>query len=211
LNAVLCLSGRVHPIVITLGTMSLYRGLTLGLIGGRDIYDVPAAFAASARAAPLGVPVVVWVALAAVSLVWFLLGWTVPGRQVLALGGNPAAAERTGIHRGRVWLAVFTLQGLLAGVAGLLALGLVGSMQSTDFGEKTLEAIGVAVVGGVAITGGRGSVWGVAAATLLFQVLDKGWVLLRISAYWQRTIVGSLLLLAILGDRLWRHGSNADE
>jgi ABC-type sugar transport system ATPase subunit/ribose/xylose/arabinose/galactoside ABC-type transport system permease subunit len=210
LNAALCLVGRVHPIIITLGTLSLYRGLTLGLIGGRDIYDVPSAFAAPIRAAPFGIPAVVWVALGALALAWFLLGWTVPGRRVLALGGNPAAAERTGIHRGRVWLAVFTVQGFLAGVAGLLALGLVGSMQSTDFAEKTLEAIGVAIVGGVAITGGRGSVWGVAAAALLFQVLEKGWVLLRISAYWQRTIVGSLLLLAILGDRLWRHGEDQD-
>jgi ABC-type sugar transport system ATPase subunit/ribose/xylose/arabinose/galactoside ABC-type transport system permease subunit len=204
LNALLSLLGRVHPIVITLGTLSLYRGLTLLLIGGRDILDVPKSFSAPLRAMPLGVPAAVWLAVGALALFWFVLGWTVPGRQMVAFGSNPVAAERTGIHRTRVWLAVFALQGFLAGVAGLLALGLVGSMQSTDFSEKTLEAIGVAVVGGIAITGGRGIVWGIGAAALLFQVLEKGWVLMRISSYWQRTIVGGLLLLAILTDRLWR-------
>jgi ribose/xylose/arabinose/galactoside ABC-type transport system permease subunit len=93
----------------------------------------------------------------------------------------------------------------------LTALALAGHLQSTDFEEKTLEAIGVAVVGGIAITGGRGSVWGIWGAALVFRVLEKGWVLLHISSYWQRTIVGSLLLLAILSDRLWRHTGGQEE
>jgi ABC-type sugar transport system ATPase subunit/ribose/xylose/arabinose/galactoside ABC-type transport system permease subunit len=211
-NAALTLLGRVHPIVVTLGTMSVYRGLTLRLIGSRQIYDVPASFYSPIHWAPLGIPAPVWLALLVVTAAWFVLGWTVPGRQVLALGSNLRAAERCGIHRGRVWLAVFTLGGLLAGVAGLLALGLAGGhLQSTDFEEKTLEAIGVAVVGGIAITGGRGSVWGICAAALLFRILEKGWVLLHISGYWQRTIVGSLLLLAILADQLWRQRGPREE
>jgi ABC-type sugar transport system ATPase subunit/ribose/xylose/arabinose/galactoside ABC-type transport system permease subunit len=211
LNAALSIVSGVHPIVITLGTMSLYRGLTLLLIGGQDILDVPRSFLAPLRATPFGVPAAVWIATAALSLSWLAIGWTVPGRQLMAFGSNPTAAERTGIHRTRVWLTVFALEGFLAGGAGLLALGLVGSMQSTDYSEKTLEAIGVAVVGGIAITGGRGIVWGVGAAALLFQVLEKGWVLMRISSYWQRTIVGGLLLLAILGDRLWRRRGGEQE
>ncbi len=211
LNAALSLWGRVHPIVVTLGTMSLYRGVTLLLIGGRAIHEVPAPFRAPMQATPLGIPAVVWLAFAVVALAWLVLGWTVSGRQILALGSNPKAAQRTGIHRARIWLAVFTLEGLLAGLAGLLALGLAGHLQATDFEEKTLEAIGVAVVGGIAITGGRGSVWGIWGAALLFRVLEKGWVLLHISGYWQRTLVGGLLLLAILGDRLWRRVRGQEE
>ena len=211
LNAGLALVGRVHPIVITLGTMSLYRGLTLVLIGSRAIHEVPAAFRLPLQAAPLGVPSAVWLALAALLSAWWLLGWTVPGRAVLALGSNPAMARRVGIHRGIVWPAVFGLQGFLAAVAAIVALGRAGHLQGTDFEETTLEAIGVAVVGGIAITGGRGSVWGVAGAALLFRVLEKGWALLHISAFWQRTLVGMLLLLAILGDRLWRRaGARTD-
>jgi rhamnose transport system ATP-binding protein len=203
-NAAVTLAGRVHPIVVTLGTMSLYRGLVLLLIGSEDIRIVPEAFRASIQAAPLGVPSIVWLALTTATLAWFLLGWTVPGRQAIAFGSNPTAAQRTGIRRSRVWLAVFALEGLLAGVVGLISLGMTGNLQGTDHDEKTLEAIGVAVVGGIAITGGRGSVWGIWAAALLFRVLEKGWVHLHISSYWQRTIVGSMLLVAILADRIWR-------
>jgi rhamnose transport system ATP-binding protein len=204
LNAGLVLAGNVNPIVVTLGTLSVYRGLTLLLIGRRAIHDVPASFRAPVQWTPLGVPAVVWLVLFVLAAAWLVLGWTVPGRQVFALGSNPAAARRAGIHRGRVWLAVFAVQGFLAGLAGLLALGMAGHLQATDFGEMTLDAIGVAVVGGIAITGGRGSVWGVCAAALLFRVLEKGWALLHVSGYWQRTIVGSLLLLAILGDQFAR-------
>jgi ABC-type sugar transport system ATPase subunit/ribose/xylose/arabinose/galactoside ABC-type transport system permease subunit len=211
LNALLTLVGRVHPIVITLGTLSVYRGLAFVLLGGREIYNLPEAFRAPLLAAPLGIPTSAWLAGGLLLTAWFLLGWTVAGRQALALGSNPAAAERGGIHRGRVWLGVFTLQGLLAGVVGMLALGLAGNLQPTDYDEYTLEAISVAVVGGVAITGGRGSVWGIWAAAFLFRVLEKGWVLLHISSYWQRTIVGSLLLLAILGDQLWRRRSRRED
>ncbi|HEV3084908.1 MAG TPA: ATP-binding cassette domain-containing protein [Gemmataceae bacterium] len=204
LNAALTLLGRVHPIVVTLGMMSVYRGLTLLLIGEMYIHDIPDGFRAPFQSAPLGIPAAAWLALFAMMVAWLALGWTVPGRQVFALGSNPTAAQRTGISRTRVWLAVFSLEGLLAGVAGLLALGLMGHLHARDFEETTLEAIGVAVVGGIAITGGRGSVWGICAAALLFRVLEKGWVLLDISRFWQRTIVGSLLLLAILMDRFWR-------
>jgi ABC-type sugar transport system ATPase subunit/ribose/xylose/arabinose/galactoside ABC-type transport system permease subunit len=204
-NAAVTLVGRVHPIVVTLGTMSLYRGLTLLIIGNEDIRVVPSGFRAPIQAVVLGVPAIVWLGLAAAALAWFLLSWTVPGREAVAFGSNPRAAERTGIRRARVWLAVFTLEGLLAGVAGLISLGMTGNLQGTDHDEKTLEAIGVAVVGGVAITGGRGSVWGIWAAALLFRVLEKGWVHLHVSSYWQRSIVGALLVIAILGDRLWRH------
>jgi ABC-type sugar transport system ATPase subunit/ribose/xylose/arabinose/galactoside ABC-type transport system permease subunit len=210
LNAALALAGRVHPIVVTLGTMSVYRGLVLLLIGGQAIHEVPAGFRAPLQADPLGVPALVWLAVLLVAAAWLMLGWTPAGRQVFALGSNPAAARRVGIHRDRLWLTVFALQGFLAGLAGLLALGTAGHLQATDYDEKTLEAIGVAVVGGIAITGGRGSVWGICGAALLFRLLEKGWVLLHISGYWQRTIVGALLLLAILGDRLWRRAGGEE-
>jgi ribose/xylose/arabinose/galactoside ABC-type transport system permease subunit/ABC-type multidrug transport system ATPase subunit len=207
LNAGLSLLGRVHPIVVTLGTLSLYRGLTLVLIGGRAIHEIPHSFRVPWQAAPLGVPGTVWLALALVVLAWLFLEYMVPGREVMALGSNPRAARRSGIHPARVWLLVFSLQGFLAALAGLSALATAGHLQATDFEEKTLEAIGVAVIGGIAVTGGRGSVWGMCAAALLFRVLEKGWVLLHISGYWQRTIVGGLLLAAILADRLWQRSA----
>jgi rhamnose transport system permease protein len=206
MNAVLSLAGRVHPIVITLGTLSLYRGLTLLLIGARAIYseDVPDAFRDPWRAVLLGLPAPVWMAAGIIVLAWLMLGQTVAGRSALALGSNPVVAQRAGIQRWRVWIVVFALQGLLAALAGMQSLAATANLQATDFEEMTLEAISVAVIGGVAITGGRAPLWGVVAAAVLFRLLAKGWVLLHIDSYWQHAIVGGMLLLAILADRLWR-------
>jgi ABC-type sugar transport system ATPase subunit/ribose/xylose/arabinose/galactoside ABC-type transport system permease subunit len=204
-NAALSLVGRVHPLVITLGTMSVYRGLTLWWLQ-EDVQ-----IAGSARnwilTETLGVPLVSWAGLAFVALSWLALGWTIPGREVYALGNNPAAAHRVSISRARVWLKAFALQGLLTGLAGLLYLGRSGSLQPTSYEDKTMEAIAAVVVGGVAVTGGRGSVWGVACGCLFLVSLGPACIFLDISTSWQRTLVGGVMVLAVLFDSLWRRSS----
>jgi ABC-type sugar transport system ATPase subunit/ribose/xylose/arabinose/galactoside ABC-type transport system permease subunit len=202
LNAALTLLGRVHPIVITLGTLSVYRGLTLWWVE-QDVQ-----VAGRARnwifAEALGLPLMAWLGLGLVALTWLLLNRTVAGRKVYAQGDNPSAAHRVGIDRGRVWLATFTLQGMLVGLAGLLYLARSGSLQPNSFDDKTLEAIAAAVVGGVAITGGRGSVWGVALGCLFLVALAPACLFLHVSTHWQRTLVGGALVVAVTVDSLWR-------
>jgi rhamnose transport system permease protein len=201
-NAGVSLIGRVHPIVVTLGTMSLFRGLTLWWID-QDV-QVPGTARHWLVAQFFGLPVSAWAGLALVFVVWLFLGWTVWGREVYAIGSNPAAARRVGIHRTRVWLRAFTLQGMLAGLAGLLYLARSGNVQSTSYEDKTLEAIAAAVLGGVAVTGGRGNVWGVALGCVFLVLLAPACILLKISTNWQRTLVGSVLVAAVLLDALWR-------
>src|SRR5262249_13143207 len=146
----------------------------------------------------LGLPLVAWCGLALVLLVWLLLRGTVSGREVYALGSNPAAARRVGIHGARVWLKAFTAQGALAGLAGLLYLASSGSLQPAGSEDRTLEAIAAAVVGGVAITGGRGSVWGTLLGCLFLLSLPKACQFLGVPAYWQRTLIGGVMVVAIL-------------
>jgi ABC-type sugar transport system ATPase subunit/ribose/xylose/arabinose/galactoside ABC-type transport system permease subunit len=204
LNAGLSLVGRVHPIVVTLGTMSLYRGLAIWWIA-EDV-QVPNE-ARSWLFAPLaGVPVVVWSGLGVTLLAWLFLQRTVAGREVYALGSNPTAARRVGIHPGRVWLLAFTLQGMLAGLAGLLYLADSGSLQPAGSEDRTLDAIAAAVVGGVAITGGRGSVWGALVGGLFLLSLPTACIFLHVPAYWQRTLIGGVMVVAIVFDCLWRRG-----
>jgi ABC-type sugar transport system ATPase subunit/ribose/xylose/arabinose/galactoside ABC-type transport system permease subunit len=202
LNAAVSLVGRVHPIVVTLGTMSVYRGLTLWWLQ-QDVQ-----IGNSARgwifAEALGLPLVVWGGLAFVLLTWLALGRTLAGREIYALGSNPSAARRVGITPARVWLKAFTLQGLLVGLAGLLLLARSGSMQPISYEDETLRAIAAAVVGGVAITGGRGSVWGVVLGCLFLVALTPACVALHVSANWQRALVGGVMILAVLLDSLWR-------
>jgi ABC-type sugar transport system ATPase subunit/ribose/xylose/arabinose/galactoside ABC-type transport system permease subunit len=201
LNAALSLLGRVHPIVVTLGTMSVYRGLTLWWLR-RDV-QVPGTARDWVFTTAAGVPVVAWLGLALLAGTWLALTRTVAGRHLYALGSNPAAAHTVSISKARVWLGAFTAQGVLAGLAGLLYLARSGNVQPTSYEEKTLEAIAAAVVGGVAITGGRGSVWGAALGCVFLVSLGPACVFLHVSTHWQQTLVGSVMVVAVLADTFW--------
>jgi rhamnose transport system ATP-binding protein len=202
LNAGVSLLSRVHPIVVTLGTMSVYRGLTLWWLG-QDV-QIPHADRSWVFATVGKLPLLVWGGLAFVGLVWLGLTRTVPGREVYALGGNPSAARRVGISRARVWLGAFGLQGLLVGLAGLLLLAHSGGLQPVSYEDNMLKGIAAAVVGGVAITGGRGSVWGVVLGCLFLVTLQQACVFFGIAAGWDRAVVGGILVAAVLLDSLWR-------
>jgi len=202
LNALLSLLGRVHPIVVTLGTLSLYRGLTLWWIE-QDV-QIPLSSRHQILGDVRGLPWITAAGIAVAVLTWLALNWTVVGRQVYAQGSNPSAGHRVGIHRSRVWLAAFTFQGLLVGLAGFLSLAHSGSLQPTSFDDQALQAIAAAVVGGVAITGGRGSVWGVVLGCLFLTTLTAAGVFLGVASYWQRTLVGGVIAVAVVTDVLWR-------
>jgi ABC-type sugar transport system ATPase subunit/ribose/xylose/arabinose/galactoside ABC-type transport system permease subunit len=202
LNALLSLLGRVHPIVITLGTMSLYRGLTLWWL--RQDVQISGAARNWIFAEALGLPLIAWSGLVLAVLTGLFLYGTVAGRELYAFGSNPSAARRVGIRGGRVWLRAFTLQGMLAGLAGLLLLARSGNLQPTSYEDKTLEAIAAVVVGGVAITGGRGSVLGVVIGCLFLVSLRPVCVLLHVAPDWQRTLVGVVMAVAVVLDTLWR-------
>jgi rhamnose transport system ATP-binding protein len=202
-NAVLTLAGRVHPIVVTLGTLSLYRGLMLWWLQGKDI-QIPGVDRGLFVAPAGGLPVVVWLGLAAAVLGGLFLRRTVPGRELYAVGSNPVAARRVGISQARAWLTAFTLQGVLAGLAGLLYLARSGQLQAISYEDMTLQAIAAAVVGGVAITGGRGTVAGVLLGCLFLVTLAPASEFLGIKPTWQRTLVGAVMVVAVALDTLWR-------
>jgi ribose/xylose/arabinose/galactoside ABC-type transport system permease subunit/ABC-type multidrug transport system ATPase subunit len=202
LNAALSLIGRVHPIVVTLGTMSVYRGLTLWWLG-QDV------FIHGDRRNWLtddcaGLPLVVWAGILLVTAAWLILRRTVPGHELYALGSNPAAAHRIGIERRRIWLWAFTLQGMLVGLAGLFYLARSGNLQPSGYEGETLRAIAAVVVGGAAITGGRGSVWGVALGCVFLVALPLATPFLGISANWDKTLAGAAMVMAVAVDALWR-------
>jgi rhamnose transport system permease protein len=202
LNATVSLVGRVHPIVVTLGAMSLYRGLTLWWL--KEDVQIAGDMRNGIFMEALGLPLIVWGGLALAVCTWLILNGHVWGRELYALGGNPSAAHRVSISRTRVWLKAFTIQGLLVGLAGLLLLARSGSLQPTSYEDKTLEAIAAAVVGGVAITGGRGSIWGVAFGSLFLVMLGPACQFLHVSTNWQRALVGGVMVAAVLTDTLWR-------
>ncbi len=126
------------------------------------------------------------------------------GRFVVAYGASPTAARLVGISQVRAWLTAFGVGGLLAALAGLLELSQAGSLQSTTGTGYELQAIAAAVIGGVSINGGRGSVGGVCLGALLISLIHNALVLWQVSANYERLVVGGLLLCAVLLDLAWR-------
>ncbi len=203
-NAAISLWGRVHPIVVTLGTMTVYRGLLIALTGGDTISELPEGFVNWSSARWLGVNGSAALGAATALAMYLWLNRFRGGRHVVAFGSSPTAARQVGISHARTWLAAFAAGGLLAALAGMLELSQTGSLQSGTGTGYELQAIAAAVIGGVSITGGRGSVGGVCLGALLLGLIYNGLVLWQVSRYHYELVTGGLLLCAVIADLAWR-------
>ena len=125
------------------------------------------------------------------------------GRRIYAIGGNELAARFSGLQVGRVKLGVYLLSGLTAGIAALLSIGYYGAATSGDGQGYELNVIAAAVVGGVAISGGRGNLWGVLAGVLLMACIAPALVFLKLPPQWEKALQGCIILLAVAADG-WR-------
>ena len=207
LNAGLALIGGIHPIVVTLGTMTIYRGLLITLTGGEAIKDLPRSFLALAEPVVGGLEGAVVISLTCAVGVQVVWTHHRAGRKLFAYGSNPEAARLIGVRRGPVWLAAFAGGGLLVGVAGIVELVRSGSMQSVLGTGYELRAIAAAVIGGTSITGGRGNVAGVVMGALLLALFHNALVLWHVAPHYYELVVGALIVAAVALDRLWRGGA----
>lgn len=203
-NAALSLWGRIHPIVVTLGTMMVYRGLLISLTGGNTITDLPGPFVRWSTARHLGINGSAALGIVTALIVYLWLVHLRSGRYVVAYGASPTAARLAGISHRRTWLAAFGAGGLLAALAGMLELSQTGSLQSGTGVGYELQAIAAAVIGGVSISGGRGSVAGVCLGALLLSLIYNALVLWQVSRFHYALVTGALLLTAVLVDLAWR-------
>lgn len=193
---------RVPAIVATLGTLSIYRGIDFLLAGGKQVTltDLPPGYTDAARATILGVPLFVVIAVVIVALAAVVLRQTRFGRQVYAVGSNPEAATILGIRTRLVVFTVFSLCGLLAGVAGVLWGIEFGTINATAATGVVLQVIAAVVVGGVAIFGGSGTVVGAGLGALFLAFLSNALILLRLSQFWLEAIYGAVILIAVAVD-----------
>jgi len=203
-NGVLTTFGRVPALVVTLGTLYIFRGLAFLWTDGRQVNaaSLPDGFLDLGTARLLGVPVLVLVALVVVVAVGFYLRSFRSGRELYAIGSNPIAARLAGVRTDRRVLGAFVASGALAGLAGVLFCARYGTVDATAGTGYEFTVIAAAVVGGVAIFGGSGSVYGAAIGAVLLGCITSSLIVLRIDAFWQQAAIGALLLLAIAFDRL---------
>jgi rhamnose transport system ATP-binding protein len=203
-NAAIALTGRIHPIVVTLGTMTIYRGAVIALLGGKAIVGLPPGFLRLARDQATGFRGSIVVAVCSVLFIGMWLTFTRSGRHIYAVGSGPNAARLAGITQTRTWLVAFATGGMLAGLAGVLQLAESGQMQSRLGVGWELHAIAVAVIGGVAITGGRGTVLGVVLSATLIRLINGALVRWGIRDVQFDLFVGAMILAAVLLDLAWR-------
>ncbi|TME29771.1 MAG: ABC transporter permease [Chloroflexi bacterium] len=201
-NGVIVSVFRVPAIVATLGTMSVYRGFTFLLAGGRQVSlsDLPPEYINLARASVLGVPLYVVLAVVVVAIASLLLQQTRFGRQVYAVGSNPEAAAILGIRSRLVGFLVFAVCGMLAGAAGVLWGARFGTINATAASGVVLQVVAAVVVGGVNIFGGSGTVYGAALGALFLGLIANALTLLHLSQFWLQAIYGGVILVAVAAD-----------
>jgi rhamnose transport system permease protein len=203
LNGVLVTFGRVPALVVTLGTLYIFRGVAFLWTGGRQVNaeTLPDAFLNIGTGTVLGIPTLVIVALVVVLVVGRGLADFRAGRELYAIGSNPEAARLAGVRSDRRVLGAFIISGALAGLAGVLFTARYGTVDATAGSGYELTVIAAAVVGGVPIFGGSGSVYGAAIGALLLGTITSSLIVLKVDAFWQQAAVGALLLTAIAFDR----------
>lgn len=213
LNGVIVTIGRVPAIVVTLGTLALYRGLCSILTGGRQVNsdEVPQAWLDLTSAKILGVPSIVLIALAVLLIAAFMLQRRPAGRDLFAIGSNPDGARLIGIPAMPRILTAFAFSGLLAGLDGALWASRYATVDARVAMGYELTVIAAVVVGGVAIRGGAGSIVGVALGALLLLVIRNGLTLVRVDPLWLDGIYGLVIVVAIAIDAfVARRASRAD-
>lgn len=227
LNGVLVVGLRMHPFIVTLGTLSIFRGIALISVATKSLPSgdnvLPEAFTTRFIAWQIIIeresgqmlllqPVPMIVMIACAVLGWLFLSHTVAGREVYAVGGNEEAARFSGLPVGAITIRVYALSGLCAGLAGMVSTGYFGSANTATGEGYELIVIASAVVGGAALTGGRGTAMGALLGALIIKLIengiyilksiDLGLVTLSLSKEYSKIIIGAAIVVAVAIDRL---------
>ena len=209
INGVLVVALRLHPLLVTLGTLALYRGLALGISNGNGFSGFPVSFEYFGQTyiGPVPAQVIVWLVLAVA--VYAVVNRTPAGRRLLAVGINEIAASFAGIRVGAVRLAVYGSSGLLTGVAALIYSSRVFSVRGDAGSGLELLAIAAVVVGGASIRGGEISAARTTLAVIVIGVIPDGLQLAGIDTSWQYVTIGFVMVTAIVINELFASRASA--
>ncbi|SJM32286.1 ABC transporter permease [Mesorhizobium delmotii] len=196
----------VNPLVATLGSMSIARGIALVLTEGFSLSNLPPAFGWAGRAEILGLPFLLWVALALVVVFDLAMRHGSFFRQLYYIGSNEKAARLSGLAVNRVRTLAYMLSGLLAALAGVLLASRLMSGTPTAGNALELQVLAAAVIGGASLRGGEGTVVGAFLGVIFVALINNAMTMLAVSIYWQMIVTGAVLVLAVALDMLVRRG-----
>jgi len=201
-NGALTVRTGINGFIITLATASAFEGINLGITQSIPFYNLPPAFVAFGTERFFALPYLLIPPIIVAALLAFFLARTVPGRYLLAVGGNAQAAELSGVPRDRIIVLAHVLSGLLAAVGAVLAVAQLGSAQPTIGADWLIISFAAPIIGGAALSGGHISVVATSLAVMLIVLIQNGMVLAQVDPYWVQFLLGALILAAVGLNRL---------
>ncbi len=204
-NGMMIVYLRVHPFIITLGTMAVLRGIAFVSTEARSIAGLSEAFTDDFIRQQFGTPfypVPMTLMLLVTLGGWLLLSKAGLGRRIYAIGGNEEAARYSGVRVGWVKIFVYTIGGLTAGIAAMIMIGYYGSASSASGDGYELQVIAAAVVGGASLTGGRGTALGAMLGALVIRMIDNGIIILEFDQNYRQIILGTVIILTVVLDQI---------
>lgn len=202
LNGILITRLRLPPFIVTLGTMSIFRGVALIYNDGKPLYGLAQKVLKVISGDIASIPIPVIIALAVALLAHFVLRHTVIGEYTTAIGGNEETTRLSGIDVRRYKVIIYSLSGLMCGLAGVILTARLSAAEPIAGVMYELDAIAATVMGGTSLTGGEGTIFGTLIGALLMGVLRNGLNLLNIQSYYQQLVIGAVIVLAVAVDKL---------
>lgn len=200
---------HIAPMIMTLGTMNIARGIIYVLTEGVPVYPLPKAFQTLEQGNFLFLPNIFWLSFILSALAYFILKKTTIGRSIYAIGGNAEAARLSGISVKKVKYLVYTLSAALSALTGIFMASRLSSAQAGAGTGFELTVISAVVIGGTSTFGGKGTILGTIVGVLFTNMLSNAMTIVKISLYWQTLVIGIILVLAVAIDGYKRSKSKA--
>jgi simple sugar transport system permease protein len=201
-NGLLIVRFRLNGFIVTLGMLIVLRGLLTGISSGQTFFRLPASMTYLGQNSWLGVPLSVWICLTLFAVAMLVMGYTRWGRSLYAIGGNVDAARAAGIRTDRVLWVTLTIAGVLAALGGLLLSGRLASVAANQGNGAIFTVFAAAVIGGVSLNGGKGTVFGAFTGILLLYIIQNVLTLGGVPAQWIDALNGAIILAALILSRI---------
>lgn len=201
-NGILCAKLGLFPLIVTIATSEVFKGVSYTITNSKTFSGMPDAFRAIYKTKLLGVPLDVYLAIACILLAWFVLNKTNFGRSILAVGGNRECARLSGIKTDLVQIMTFAITGAVFGIAALVMMAQQNMTSSTTGPGTEFTCLTAAIIGGISFKGGKGNVFGLVAGIFVMQIIANGMQLAGWGTYLQYAVKGAILLAAISFDAI---------
>jgi len=208
LNGLITVFSKVPPFIVTLGSMTMGRGLALLISDGKPVSNLLASFNYIGNETFIGIPISIVILVITFLISTFILDQSIWGRYIKAIGGNEFASYVSGISVNKIKCLVYSLSGLFAAIASILLTSRINTGQPNAGLGFELDAIAAVIIGGTSTKGGKGSMIGTLLGVIFIGIINNGLDLLNVSAYWQQILMGGIIILAVLFDRIYQKSEN---